>query len=492
MPYTNYQGPPDVNVKIQQAQAQPTSPDTQYYPVFIGTGITARNKPIDLKGLHADVSAFPDVTLSFDLVNYINTDLFDQTVFTLGQIIVTPASGSANITLQQTTDYTVVNDVSFSSTDNTASVTIHILNATVTAADVVYELNLTASNTDDSFDIQTLSVQDKFFTDGVFGPVILDENGSQFFNDIAIAADICEQFNVQTFYYLEVPRDYGSAAVAADYETAIEKIYFNKNLYRAIPLTSDPAVLTSLDQFISSTANPYDKREMVGFVAYDTTQITDINDINELVTKVGGLSESLNNRRISNVFAGRSVTYTINNQQYVLPQFYMAVAVAALDCVVGLVDPLSRREIDIFDSIDAPRFRPLIWNKLAECGVFIVQKDSKDSPAVIRHQLTTAQSDLASDQEYSVVKNWDVVTKTMRDGLSAYSGESNIDAGYTERLDGTTTTLIETIIDLGLAKDLTVTTPWAQNVTGDLTGLVTVLQLDPVYPANQLDVYIVV
>lgn len=492
MAYTNYQGPPDVNVNIQKAQAQPNTPDTQFYPVFMGTGITARNKTIDLPGLHADVSAFPDVTLKFDLINHINTDLFDKTVFVLGQIVVTPASGGTAITLAQTTDYTVVKDVSFSTIDNLASVTIHIVNATVTAADIVYELNLTASNTNDDFDVQTLSVTDKFFTNGVFGPIILEEGANTFFNDIAIAADIAFRMNVPTFYYLEVPRDFGSVPEAADYEAAIDKIYYNKDLYRIIPLTSDPAVLSAIDQFISSTANPYDKREMVSFTAFDTSAITNINDINELVTKVGGLSETLNNKRVNNVFTGRTVSYTINNQQYVLPQFYMAVAVACLDCVVGLVDPLSRRTIDIFDAIDGPRFRPQVWNQLAECGVFIVQKDTPDSPAVIRHQLTTAQSDLASDQEYSVVKNWDVVTKKMRDGLVAYAGQSNIDAGYTERLDGTTTTLVQTIIELGLAKNLTVTTPWSLAPNGDVTNLITVLQLDPVYPANQLDVYIVV
>jgi hypothetical protein len=90
------------------------------------------------------------------------------------------------------------------------------------------------------------------------------------------------------------------------------------------------------------------------------------------------------------------------------------------------------------------------------------------------------------------VKNWDVVTKFLRDGLSPYAGESNIDAGYTERLDGTTTTLIQQIIELKLAKGLSVSTPWSQSTTNDVRNLVTVLQLDPVYPANQLDVYIIV
>lgn len=493
MTYTNYQGPPDVNVTIQQTKTQTQSVDTQYYPVFVGTGITSRVKPIDIPNLRADVTAFPDVVLSFDLINRINTDLFNNTVFTLGQVIVTPASGSSAIVLEPDTDYTVTKDVSFSTVTNLSTVTIHILNTNVTSADVVYELNLTATNTDDDFDVRTLSASDKFFAKDLFGPIILEENGNQFYNDIAIAADICFRLNVPTFYYLEVPRDFGSSAQPVDFEKAIEKIYYNKDLYRIVPLSSDPNVISALNQFVNSTANPYDKRETVGFVSYDTTNIIDITDINELVDKVGGASESINNKRLCNVFTGRSVTYTINNQQYVLPQYFMAMAVCALDATVGLVEPLSKRTIDIFDSIDAPRFRPLVWNQLAKCGVFIVLKENKESPAVIRHQLTTAQSDKASDQEYSVVKNWDVVTKMMRDGLDIYSGQSNIDAGYTERLDGTTTTLIQKIVEQGLARSLTVTTPWALNTaTNDPRNLATVLQLSPVFPANDLDVYIIV
>lgn len=492
MAYTNYPGPPDVKVSFQQTKSPTASPDTQYYPVFVGTGITSRNKPINKAGLHADVSAFPDVTLSFDLINDINTDLFDQTTFTFGQLIVTPNSGGADITLSPTTDYTITKDISFSSVDNLAYVTIHIINSSITSADIMYELNMTIANTDDDFDVRTVSGTDKFFSDGIFGPVVLEEDGNQFFNDIAIAADICFRLDVPTFYYLEVPRNYGSGATSADFETAIQKIYFNPNLYRIVPLTSDADVLTQLDQFISGIANPYDKRETVGFVSYDSTQIIDVTDINELVTKVGGLSSSLNNKRICNVFAGKSVSYTMNSQRYVLPQYFAAAAVAALDTNVGLVDPLSRRTIDIFDSIDGPRFRPTVWNQLARYGVLIIQKDNPDSAAFIRHQLTTAQSDTASEQEYSVVKNWDVVTKKIRDGLAGYSGESNIDTGYTERLNGTTATLIQTLIELGLAKNITTVTPWSLATNGDVTNLVTVLQLDPVYPANQLDVYIVV
>jgi hypothetical protein len=298
--------------------------------------------------------------------------------------------------------------------------------------------------------------------------------------------------SVPRFYYLEVPRDYGEQPTAADFTNAIEKIYFENNAYRIIPLTSDPEVVSAINQFVSGVSNPVDRRETVGFVSYDVANIVDINDITELETKVGGFSETLDNKRICNVFAGESAELKINNVTYVLPAYYFPVAVAALDAVVGRVDPLSTREITVFDKINGPRFRPRDWNKLAKKGVFIIQKDTDSSPAIVRHQLTTAQSDLASDQEYSVVKNWDVVTKRIRDRLKPYAGQNNIDAGYTERLEGTLATVRQEILEEKLAKSLTVITPWSVREDSDGRNLVTRLQMEPVYPANDLDVYIVV
>lgn len=496
MAYSNYPGPPEVNVTWERSSVETRSAETEFHTVFLGAGVTSRNRNIVKSNLRADTSGFPLVKLTFDLAGDINTDLFEKTKFTVGQVVVTYANvvegNPATIALDEPTDFTVAEQVSFSSVDALATVVLNVTKVGITAADVIYELNLTASNVDSDFDLRLVGAEDRFFSNELFGPVILNENGTEFFNDIMIAADIAFRMSVPRFYYLEVPRNYGEVPTLADYKAAIEKIYFENNGYRIVALTSDPDILQALNQFILGVSNPVDRRETVGFVTYDTTQITDINDMTELETKVGGFSEAINNKRICNVFAGESAEYRINNQLYVLPEYFFAVAVAALDSVVGRVDPLSTREITVFERINGPRFRPRDWNRLARKGVFIIKKDNDTSPAEIRHQLTTAQSDLASDQEYSVVKNWDVVTKKIRDRLKPYAGRNNIDAGYTERLEGTLATVREEILEEKLAKALTVITPWSIKADGDNRNLATRLKMDPVYPANELDVFIIV
>lgn len=483
---------PGVDVLIERQQLERRSSETEFLPVYIGTGVTSRTRSIQKTNIKADVSAYPIVTLSFSLIGNINTDLFNDTKFTLGQVIVTKASGSpTTVVLEPVTGYTIQQDITYSQSDAMATVVLNILSPSVSATDAIYEVNVTAENTNEDFQLRLIGAEDRFFTKDLFGPIILEENGEQFFNDIAIAVEIAFRMGVPRFFYLEVPRDFGEQPTAADYTLAIEQAYYYNDAYRLVPLTFDIEVANAVNDFVSGVSNPVDRRETVGFISYDSSDITNINDISELVQKVGGLSTSISNKRICNVFGGTSVEMTINNQKYELPQYFLSAAVASLDAVVGQVDPLSLREISVFDKINGPRFRPREWDKLAQKGVFIVKKDNDNSPAVIRHQLTTAVSEDAAEQEYSVVKNFDVVTKKIRDRFKPYAGQYNIEVGYIERLEGTLATVRQEIIENKLARSLTVLTPWSLS-DADGRNLVTRLQMEPVFPANHLDVYLVI
>jgi hypothetical protein len=483
---------PGVDVLIERQQLEQKSTETAFLPVYIGTGITSRVRNIKKTDVEADVSAFPVVTLTFELTGDINTDLFEDTKFTLGQVVVSRASGGGSaVALEPSSGYSVEKDISFSESEGAATYVLKILDGSLSAADTAYELNITAENSDDDFQLRLVGSEDRFFSQDLFGPVILEENGKQFFNDIAIAVEIAFRMNVPSFFYLEVPRNYGELPTKDDYSTAIEQAYYYNDAYRLVPLTFDPEVASALNGFVSGVSNPLDRRETVGFISYDPTNITKMSDINELVQKVGGLSTSIDNKRICNVFGGSSVELTISGVRYELPQYFLAAAVASLDAVVGQVDPLSLREITVFDKINGPRFRPRDWDKLAQKGVFIIKKDNDGSPAQIRHQLTTAISNDAADQEYSVVKNFDVVTKKIRDRFKPYAGQYNIEVGYIERLEGTMATVRQEIIENKLARSLTVLTPWTVS-NSDGRNLVTRLQMEPVFPANHLDVYLVI
>lgn len=487
---------PGVDVIIERSQVETQSAETEFYNVYVGTGITSRNRNIEKRGIKADTSAFPIVSLQFDMLGEINTDLFNKMSFKVGQAVVkraaVPEGEEPEITLDPDTDYRVSQQVTFSAVDSMANVKLEIINPSVTANDLIYTLSMQAITSDQDFDLRAIGAEDRFFSKEMFGPIVLEEDGETFYNDIAIASEMAFRMEVPRFYYLEVPRDYGRPPTADEFRKALDKIYFHSDAYRIVPLSSDPEVISAVNQFVSGVSNPVDRRETVSFISYDTNKITDLDSITELVEKVGGYSESLNNKRICNVFGGESVDMLINGQLYVLPDYYIAAAVASLDGVVGRVDPLSLREIDVFEKINGPKFRPKQWDLLAKKGVLIVMQDNEKVPAVIRHQLTTSKSGNAADQEYSVVKNFDVVVKKIRDRFSVYAGRYNIEAGYTERLEGTMATVRQEILEEKLAQDLTVITGWSQREGGDGRNLVTRLKLSPVFPANDLDVYLII
>lgn len=502
MSYTDYEAP-GVSIIIERQQAeQQTVQRQQFYPVFVGTGMTSSSRDIAFNDMTADVSAFPKVTFTPNFTDLISQALFGTTAFTLKTLVIQkiiPPSAGPTTTLVAGTDYTVDTMISTIGDDGNASFTVDILNASITDTDLVYNFTLTASNGNDDFDLRLLKSEDQFFAKDIVGPYFLTENDTTITNDVAIAAAIAFKLKVPAFYYLEVSRTYGSKAADADIVTAMEKIYYRNDAYRIIPLTDGATVATALQAFVTSIANPTDKRETVGFVSYAPANITDITSMTELVTKVGGYSASLNSTRIMNVFGGKTVDLTLDGVRHTLPWYFMNAALASMDTVLGMAVPMTLQTITAFDSIDCPRFRPADWNKLAKTGVWIVKQDDPSGPIVVRHQLTTAQSDNPNDQEYSIIKNLDGMTALFRDRLSPYAGKTTITQTTLDKINGTTTSTIEEAVSEGLAVKITQVSPWAVrtvpvdgSTTQVKTNLVTRLKPDLAYPADNLDVYLLI
>lgn len=489
--YREYQAP-GVDVSIERREVESRSTLTEFHTVFVGTGVTSRNRTFEKTNIRANTDDFPQVTLSFDMTGDINTDMFEDTKFDFGEIVIQNSSGGEDLVLEQGPDgYEVIEEPYFSTFDDKTIVVIRVNNEEASASDTMYNLNVTASNVDADFDLRAIGDNDRFFSKMLFGPPVLEEGENQFYNDIAIAAEIAFRSNVPKFYYLEVPRDYGEKPTVEDFKEAIDKIYFAGDAYRVVALTQDEEVQAAVRDFVASVSNPIDRRETVGFVTADMKNINNHNNIYELVEEVGGFSRTLNNNRICNVYCGESVELRLDGQTYVLPPYFMAAAVASLDAVVGRVEPLSTRRISVFQRINGPRFRPRDWDRLAREAVFIVSNDTDSGDGIIRHQLTTAKSNEAEDQEYSITKNFDVVTKMLRDRFAPYAGRNNVNSGYLERLDATMATVSREIIDMNLARDLEVMTAWRQKEGNDGRNLVTRVKMNPVFPANHLDIYLI-
>lgn len=501
MAYRDYQAP-GVNVIIQRQEAQDVTQLTEFYPVFVGNGMTSRSRTVSESNIKVNTSDFPNVMLEWKISGAFNSQIFRETDFVVQKVSLHKevVSGTPITKLVEGTDYSVVTPAALLQNESKARTTIKILDTEkIKATDLIYDIEVKIDNTDDDFDLRLISIEDRYYSKDIFGPLELVENDKSFFNDISFAAEIAFRMNVEKFFYLEVPREYGATATTEDFVAALEKVYYKTNAYRVVVLSLDTKVVEAVNNLTTSLSNPIDRREIVGLVSLDPTEITNMKDIDELTEKVGGFSESLNNKRICNVFGGESVELVVSAKRYVLPMYFMNVAIMCLDAVVGMGDPLSLRTINVFSKLNGPRLRPRQWDMLAKMGVFIVKQDDASEPITIRHQLTTAQSSAAEDQEYSIVKNFDAVTKRLRDRLAPYAGQSNITDGYLERLDGSLTSGIEEVKELGWARELTVVTPWALRKIGtgetaaeEKRNLISQLKLTPVYPANNLDLYLLV
>jgi hypothetical protein len=491
MGYRDYEAP-GVSVIVERQEGVETTQLTKFYPVFVGTGMTSLLRDLSFLALEGDTTAFPVVKFTFNVTGMVDSQLFSLSDFTLKTL----TSGSTALVL--TTDYTIASAPTIRE-DGQVELSVNILKAGITESDLAYDLVIKVTNTTDDFDLRLLESSDVYYAKDIVGPPSLTENGVTFKNDIAIAAEIAFRMNVPAFYYLEVPRAYGGKAVSADIIASLEKIYYKNNAYRVVALSDDTAVAAAVKSLVTSISNPVDQRETIGFVTYPNASIANINDIEELVTEVGGFSTIMDSPRIINVFGCSSVDLVVNNVTLNLPSCFLTAAVASLDSSVGIASPISLREINIFSRMYAPRFRPLVWNKLADKRVLIVYQKDIGSPLIIRHQLTTSQSELARDQELSLVKNVDAVSILLRERLRPYSGKYNIIEGYIEKIDGALTSAISEAIDLGLARGITVLSPWQTRKVPDQNGtqvdnrkLVTRLKMDPAYPANNLDIYLLV
>jgi hypothetical protein len=390
-----------------------------------------------------------------------------------------------------------------------------------TSSKTSFSLEISLDNTVDDFEPRLVILNDRFNVTDIFGPYELKEPTTSdpnnvVRNDLAIAAEIAFRSNVPGFYYLEVPRNYGQSAPAANFnDDLIEKIFYKRNIYRVVPLVSDDGVNgigSRIKNFVEVASDPTqnDRREMVAFMSRDLSSVSpaQLNDINFLSDdtndSVAKLSIDLNSSRVCNVFGAKTVDITIGTTTYTLPEYFLNVAVASLDSEVGMSNSISQRTISagtpasIFRNAVTPRFRANKWNQLAEHGVMIVQRDDVVDPLTIRHQLTTEQTDNVLEQEYSIVKSLDAIAKGLRDRMSGYAGRTVIDSTLIEKLNGSLDLAIADMVLLGYCREINVLSSWTTapyagyDESDNRRSLIVKLQVIPAYPANNLEIFLII
>lgn len=508
MGYRDYNAP-GINVNIEYAQETVVTQLTDFFNVYIGKGITSKERVSKLDSIKANMLNYPEVVLDYPLSGNVNSQVFGDTDFVVQNMQLnrpvmdttgeTPVKVSDTTPLVEGTDYEIVTEAELRATAGNIRTTIKILNtAKVTAADTVFTFDLRMTNTADDYKLRIISPNERYYIKDILGPEEIVEDGVTLLNDLAIAAEIHFRTNGGTFYYLEVPRVYGDEPTTAEFLSILGEVYYYTNAYRMVPLTYDEAVLRKVNEFTTTMSNPIDRREVIAFGSINPIEVTDKNDIEAHVEVVGNFAASFNNKRFALPYGPSEIELAIGTKRYSLPLFYLSVAIAALDSAVGMSDPISLREINVFSRVKIPRLRPAEWNKIARNGVMIVFQEDANGPLVIQHQLSTAQTDVAEEQELSITKNFDAATKLLRDRLKPYAGSYNITPSYQEKLDAATTLAINECKEKGFVEDIQVISGWqTRTITDGANGtvtnkrnLVTRLSMKPAYPANNLDILI--
>lgn len=504
MAYTEYRSP-DVNVALERLARPQTSGRTKFLPVFVGTGMTSRERVESFVRVKANTADYPTVIFEYGAVG--NIDLFKDTDFSVEDVRIhkeiTP--GQPVTALVAGTDYEVVSAATLRQSSGTYRTTIKVLDETKAAkADLFYDFKLRLENVDFDFVPRLITRDQRYQSDLFLGPKFLVENGQELRNDIAVAAEIAFQSGSDEFYYLEVPREYGSGPTPTDFQRIVEELYFARDVYRIVPLTYDETVIKLVSTFTQSVANPNDKRQMIAFVATDPRKVTDVQDINQWIETAGVLSESLNNPRAYNVAGVSQIQMALDGRMVDLPLYFLAAAVAAFDTVQGMAAPISTEVLNIFSNVKAPRFRTRVWDELARYGVFVCYKnDAPNTNGIyIHHQLSSAQSDNAEDQELSIVKNLDAATVRLRDWFKPYAGKTNITDELIVKLDGTMAQAIDDIVNTEkFMASVDQVNSWAvrssvETANGGVEkiqrSLVTRLQGVPSTPANNLDIVLAI
>lgn len=163
---------------------------------------------------------------------------------------------------------------------------------------------------------------------------------------------------------------------------------------------------------------------------------------NEQAEFISTYSASFGNRRMVNVWPD-TVKALVGSVVKPLPGFYACVAVAAVTTGLPSHQGFTGLELSGFLGFEHSTgyFKTDYLNIIADGGTFILEQTGEETPLFVRHQLTTDRSSIKY-QEYSVTKNVDFISKTLRGKFAPFLKGYNIYDGLFEELKTTSKAVI--------------------------------------------------
>jgi hypothetical protein len=166
-------------------------------------------------------------------------------------------------------------------------------------------------------------------------------------------------------------------------------------------------------------------------------------------------AKGFSSKRVVNVWPDEvKITYTdktgasATDVTALVPGYYAACALAGYRSGADPAQPLTNSAVPAVQELvhSNTYFSPDQLNTIAEGGNLIFTQRTRNSPPVVRHQLTTDRSSIETS-ELSIIVAVDYVAKVLRTGLRPYIGKHNITDELLTQLRGIGESLVRSLVE---------------------------------------------
>lgn len=315
----------------------------------------------------------------------------------------------------------------------------------------------------------------------------VEDDGAITLNPLALGCYFALSNGASKIYALPV-----TDATSAAYTKALEQeAMFLDNVWRIVPMDMPTdgeteafkTIHQAIDQHISICSRYDEKKERTAIYGFDT--ISEID--NSFYENYKNYAKSKSSSRVTVIYPNSAEAEIpgINKVVTVGPQ-YLAAAYAGLEANIPGYIPKTRYTISGFKTLNNVKLLRQKLNDIASAGIMILtQSKGSGTDVVIRHQLTTDMSEVAT-RENSVVYIKDYVTKKLRLTCEKYVGKTNINSDLITRVKGSLNAEIAGMISEGFILSGTINDV-IQNADKPDTILVDARVYVP-YPCNYIDI----
>lgn len=337
----------------------------------------------------------------------------------------------------------------------------------------------------------------KYITDGAtaiesYGESLDYTSGTAVVNELSLAVQACLKAQVNAnkgnpgVYVLQVKPGTGGSVSATEYQASMNAhLKEITTIYRVVPISSDPDVLSAISGFVVSNSTPEERRELAGIVTinHDTMSTFD-----EVLNTIGTGAASINNPRIVVPYPDKANYLVATGLEVEVGGGVIAAAIAGIEYGNPVQQPMTRSSLPAeFKSVIGVPMSRSEKNRLAAKGVMILE--NTNGSVVIRHQLTTSMESVES-REMSVSRIVDYTAKYLRNSLEGYIGKRNVDAETLVTMEATLRDAKNRLVSERIVKDVTISEIMQVEDAPDTLAFTASVQ--PPYPCNRVEIILLV